>query len=211
MKTLAYISAAFALFPAITGLIRFRMCPRPFKLIAVYFLVALMAEIAASTMAYYGMNNNLLGDIFYIVEGLFLISFFYLFYAEEEFLYPAIIIAIAYLLYGVYTTVVDPGPWLYNPVFRTAESLLVQALAAYALIRISKEEGIEPSKHPGFWIATGFFIYFSVNMTVFITATVLFADNIPLMKSTWFIHSCSNILVNLLFAYGLFCIPLKIR
>ncbi len=162
-------------------------------------------------MGYYKMNNNFVGDVFYIVEGIFLIGFFYLLYDESEFLVPAFIIGLAYISYGLYTSLIDPGPAVYNPVFRAAESLLVQALAAYALIRLSKVEGIEPAKHPGFWLSTGFFIYFSVNITVFLTAKVLFGNNVPLMKSTWFIHSFTNIMVNIIFAYALLCIPSKNR
>ncbi len=153
------------------------------------------------------MNNSLLGDIFYITEGILLIGFYYFFYEEKEFLFPAIVIGIAYFSYGMYTSVIDPGPWVYNANFRAGESLMVQALSAYALIRISKEEGVKPMSNPGFLISAGFFIYFSVNIVVFITGSVLFENNVYLMKSTWFIHSFTNIIANVLFAYGLTCIP----
>lgn len=186
---------------------KYRSATKTFRVICIYFFICLLTELISIPLSINKINNALLGDIFYIIEGLLLIGFYYLSYREKEFLGPAILIAVAYFLYGLYSTIIDPGPWIYNANFRAGESLMVQMLSAYSLIRISKEEDIQPLNHPGFWISTGFFIYFFVNISVFITGTVLFEDNNQLMKSTWFIHSYTNMLVNVIFAYGLFCIP----
>jgi len=143
------------------------------------------------------------------LEGLALISFFYLVFDEKDFFYPSIILAISYLGYGLYTTILDPGPMAYNSNFRTGESLLIQALSAYALVRYSKSNTINILKDPGFWISVGLFIYYSVNIAIFFTATFLIDDSTYVMSKTWIIHSVVNILVNLIFTFGLTCIPSK--
>ena len=207
MKTFAYISALSSIVPAIAGIIKFRYANRPLRLITMYFLLCLAMELLAIVMSFWKLNNNLIGDFFYMVEGIMLISYFYMVYNEREFMYPAIILSCAYIIYGLYTSFVDPGPDAYNSSFRAGESLIIQALAAYALIRISREVQEDITANPLFWITCGFLIYYSVNLAVFFTATFLVDDQIYLMKNTWFIHSIVNITANLVFTFGLICIP----
>lgn len=191
----------------IVGLLKYRSATKPFKLIIIYFLVCLVTEGFATSMSMMKMNNSLVGDIFYIIEGIILLGFYYLVFGEKEFFIPAIIIGIAYVIYGLYTSAIDPGPWVYNANFRAGESLMIQALSAYALIRISKEEDVHLLSHPGFWISSGFFIYFSVNIVVFVSASFIVEGNIFLTKHTWFIHSLVNLLAYIIFTFGLLCIP----
>jgi len=191
----------------VVGLLRYKSATKPFKLIIFYFLVCLITEGIATSMSLMKLNNSLVGDIFYITEGILLLAFYYLVFGEKEFFIPAIIIGMAYLIYGIYTTTIDPGPWVYNANLRAGESLMIQALSAYALIRISKEEDVHIFSHPGFWISSGFFIYFSVNIAVFVSAMFIVEGNVFLTKHTWFIHSIVNLLSNIIFTFGLLCIP----
>lgn len=148
MKTIAYISASFAILPAVVGMFKYRSATKTFRVICIYFFICLLTELISIPLSINKINNALLGDIFYIIEGLLLIGFYYLSYREKEFLGPAILIAVAYFLYGLYSTIIDPGPWIYNANFRAGESLMVQMLSAYSLIRISKEEDIiQPLNH----------------------------------------------------------------
>ncbi len=195
----------------VVGLLKYKSATKPFKLIVVYFLVCLITEGCASTMSLMKLNNSLVGNIFYITEGVILLGFYYLVFGEKEFFIPSIIIGIAYVIYGIYTTTVDPGPWVYNANFRAGESLMIQALSAYALIRISKEEDVHLFSHPGFWISSGFFIYFSVNIVVFVSASFLVEGNVRLTQHTWFIHSIVNLIANFIFTFGLLCIPSQQR
>lgn len=207
MKFVAYISAFTIIFPTIVGLIKTRNASPAFRIIIFYFIVCLITELIASPLSLLKWNNSLIGDIFYLIEGVMLISFFYRIYNEKEFFYPAVILAIALVGYGTYTSLVDPGPWVYNSNFRTGESLIIQAMSAYSLLRISKEEDVQLLRHPTFWISSGFFIYFSVNMVVFLSASFLSGPNSFLFKNTWFIHSIINIIANIIFTFGLLCIP----
>lgn len=211
MKTLAYISGFSVLLPAITGILKFSHAGKAMRVIISYLLICLMVECIAMYMNSIKMNNNLVGDIFYITEGLLFIYFFYLVYDEREFAIPALLLALVYFTYGLYTTFIDPGYLEYNGNFRAAESLMVQALTAYALIKISKEENLQLLQNPEFWISAGLFIYFSVNIAVFFTAEFLFENNVMLMRKTWLIHSVVNIFANLIFTFGLLCIPVSHR
>lgn len=195
--------------PALFGIIKIKSAGTNLRLIIFYFIVCVVVEAISLFMNFNSINNNLLGDIFYLIEGLLLISYFYLAFNEKDFFYPAIILAIAYIGYGLYTTLFDPGPMAYNSNFRTGESLVVQAMSAYALIRYSKMENINLVKDTGFWISAGLFIYFSVNVAIFFTATFLIDESTYVMRKTWIIHSVVNILVNLIFTFGLTCIPSK--
>jgi hypothetical protein len=207
MKTLAYISGFSILLPVWFGLRNYRFATTPFRIIIFYFLVCMVTEGVSMYMGYRRINNNLVADLFYISEGLLLITFFYFIYAEHEFRIPAFILAAVYLIYGCYSSFIDPGPAVYNSNFRAGESLMVQALSAYALIKISRQEDLQLTVNPGFWITSGFFLYFSVNIAVFLTATFLFENNTSMMKKTWLIHSIVNIGANLIFTFGLSCIP----
>ena len=209
MKTLAYISAISSLAPFIVGIIKLKSAGKEFRLIIFYFIVCVVVECISFYLNSNKINNNLLADIFYIAEGLALISFFYLIFKEKDFFYPAIILSVAYLGYGLYTTIFDPGPYAYNSNFRTGESLIIQALSAYSLVRYSKSDKINILNDSGFWIAVGLFIYFSVNIAIFFTATFLIDDSTYVMSKTWIIHSVVNTLVNLIFTFGLTCIPSK--
>lgn len=209
MKTLAYFSAAISIVPALAGLIKYQSAGKLTRLIIFYFFLCATVEAFSLYMNYNSINNNLLADIFYMLEGLLLISYFYLIFNERDFFYPSIILAIAYLGYGLFTTIIDPGPMAYNSNFRTGESLIVQAMSAYALIRYSKMENLNLVKDTGFWIAAGLFIYFSVNVAIFFTATFLIDESTYVMRKTWIIHSVVNTLVNLIFTFGLTCIPSK--
>ena len=190
---------------------RFGAATRPFRIIIFYFLLCLVTEGVSMYLSFNKVNNSLVADLFYITEGLILIIFFYLIYNESEFHIPAIIIATVYVVYGCYSTFIDPGYMIYNGNYRAGESLMIQALTAYALIKISREEDLKLMNNPGFWISAALFIYFSVNIAVFITATFLFENNVTLMKKTWMIHSIVNIGANLIFTFGLSCIPERQR
>jgi hypothetical protein len=207
MKTLAYISAFTVLIPAAFGLIKLKYAGKTMKMMIFYLFVCVFIESLTGYMTYLKINNALVASIFCMFEGLFLISFFSRVYGEPEFRIPAIFLGAVYLGYGCYTTFFDPGPMVFNGNYRAAESLMVQAMTAYALIKISKEENLQLMQHPEFWISAGFFIYFSVNLAVFLTANFLEGNNISVTKNTWIIHSLINIGANLIFTFGLLCIP----
>lgn len=158
-------------------------------------------------VVYNKINNNLLADIFYIVEGSMLIVYYYLLFHEKEFLLPGLILLVSFIAFGLYTTFVDPGMEAYNSTFRTGESLIIQALSAYSLIRISKDPKINLVKNPQFWISASFFIYFSVNVAIFFTATFFYDNSTVFMSKTWGIHSIVNILANLIFTFAMYLIP----
>lgn len=158
-------------------------------------------------MSFYKINNNLIADFFYLSEGLILIAFFYRVINEKEFYIPALFLSFSYLIYGLYTTFIDPGPESYNSNFRTGESLILQAISAYSLIKISKKEDINLTKDTSFWLSSGIFIYFSVNLVIFFTATFLFEDKVYTMSKTWIIHSIINIIANIIFTFGLLLLP----
>lgn len=209
MKTVAYISAISSILPFIAGLIKFRSAGKTSRLIIFYFMICVIVECVSFYLTHNKTNNNLLADIFYMVEGLILITFFYLIFNEKDFFYPAIILSVSYLGYGLYTTIFDPGPYAYNSNFRTGESLVIQALSAYSLIRYSKMENGNLLQNTEFWLSAGLFIYYSVNIAIFFTATFLVDESTYVMRKTWIIHSIVNILANLIFTFGLTCIPSK--
>jgi tryptophan-rich sensory protein len=160
-------------------------------------------------IVYHKGNNNLLADVFYLLEGVLLITFYYLSFKEKEFKIPSIILLVGYITFGIYTSFFDPGPELYNSTFRTGESLIIQALSGYSLVRISKQTEKPLIKNPEFWFSAGFFTYFSVGIAIFFTATFIFDESKHFMVKTWIIHSVVNIMANFVFAYGLFCLPSK--
>jgi len=207
MKVLAYISAFSVLIPAFYGLIKFNHADKAVRMMIYYIFFCVLLEGLTLSLTSLQINNALIADIFYMIEGVFLITFFYFVYAESEFRIPALLLAVIYLGYGFYTTFVSPGYLVYNSNYRAAESLMVQALTAYALVKISKQENLQLMQNPEFWISTGFFIYFSVNIAVFITANFLVENDLTMMRNTWMIHSLVNIGANLIFTFGLSCIP----
>lgn len=201
------MSAGFSILPALVGFFKFKSAGITFRLIIFYFILCLIVEYSSIIMSFYKVNNNLMADFFYLAEGLILIAFFYRIINEKEFYFPAIFLSFSYMIYGMYTTFIDPGPASYNSNFRTGESLILQAISAYSLIKISKKEDIQLTKDSTFWIASGIFIYFSVNLVIFFTATFLFEDKIYTMSKTWIIHSIINIIANIIFTFGLLCLP----
>ncbi len=207
MKTLAYISAITILIPALMGLMKIKFAGKAMRMAIIYLFICVFFEGLTSYLAFMKINNSLISSIFMLIEGLLLIGFFSLVYREPEFRIPALLLAVVYFIYGGYTILVDPGYLAYNGNLRTAESLMVQALTAYALIKISKEENLQLMQHPEFWISAGFFIYFSVNIAIFLTSNFLHDNNISVTKNTWMIHSIVNIGANLIFTFGLSCIP----
>ena len=209
MKTIAYISSVISFLPAVIAVLKLKSAGTKFRLILLYFILCCITEVCSLIIISNHGNNNLLADIFYLTEGLLLITYYQLTFNEKEFRYPYYLLFGSYLLFGLYTTLVDPGPEAYNSTFRTGESLIIQALAGYSLIRISKQSDFSLMKNPEFWFSAGFFTYFSVGIAIFFTATFIFDESKHFMVKTWIIHSVVNIMANFVFAYGLYCIPSK--
>jgi hypothetical protein len=209
LQVLAYTSAVFSVIPAILALIYIRKAESSLQILKLLFVFAGVVEIIATSLAYLKINNQLLGDVYFLVEGI-LIGLFCYYKLGKKYKWRFVLLGLTYLAVGIYTSLFLDPAFGFNSIFRTTESLIILILSGSVLIHIINKEGVNLLQIPEFWIISGFFIYFTVNISLFLSGKFIMSSDNSELRQLWIIHSLVNILANILFTLGIVRIKPKV-
>lgn len=201
------ISQATVLLPFIAGLINYRFLNRPFRVFILLFVSCVLLEIAGMIMKAESRNNmpayNLVPFAeFYFITMLYMHYFSGRKYYESFFaVCTAVFTAIALLdLFLIH------GFKMPNTYAHSLESFI---LVVYSLLyfydHFTRAALVNNRLSPMFWVNAGVFIYFPVNMVLFLIANYLNRHNVDFANQAFNMHSVFNIILNVCFAWAFIC------
>lgn len=200
------ISALSVLLPVTTALIFFRRYPFTFKILAVFFFISGLFDLALVMMVKMGVPNNApILHLFVLVSVAFLGVFYYQTITSK--LIKKMILIFVPLVLGVVIAngLYIEGIWAFPAISNSAQSLLFIFFALlYFYQLLTRQEVVYIEKQGLFWINAGILIYFTSNVFLFMLYNRL-ADAGE--WNLWIIHSITNIIANILYTVGLLCKP----
>lgn len=202
------ISALSILLPLGAAIFYFKRFTNTFKILAIFFIVSSVFELALVMMVRYGRPNNApLIHLFVVVSLIFFGIVYYrtLFNPWLKklvlFLVPVVIVI------SIINSIYIEGIWAFPAISNSAQSVLFILFSLlYFHQLLTRQEFVHIEKQGLFWINAGILIYFSSNIFLFMLYNRMI-DSITYYF--WIIHSITNIIANILYTIGLLCKPQK--
>jgi hypothetical protein len=201
------ISQASVLLPLIAGLRNYRFLSRSFRVFILLFVSCMLLEIAGMIMKAEIRNNMPAYNLVPFVEFYFLTMLYMDYFSGRKYydsffaVCIAVFTAIALLDLFVIHRFSVPNTY--------AHSLESFILVIYSLIyfydHFTRAALVNNRLSPMFWVNAGVFIYFPVNMVLFLIANYLIRYNINLANQAFTMHSMFNIILNVCFAWAFIC------
>ncbi|MFI5160211.1 MAG: hypothetical protein ACHQHN_02995 [Sphingobacteriales bacterium] len=200
-----YISSASGLFPVIAFLYNYKHLDKTFKIIAAFFIVAVLFDIVLRLWTAWGIGNNYpVIHVFVIINIIFFGLIYYkAFFIKKVKRLTIILSAIAFLIAVYFTKNLNDYPSEGN----TASSIVFIILSLiYFYQLLSRQEFVLIEKQGLFWFNAGVLFYFSINIFLFMLFPKIPKDQ---QASYYIINNITNIIANLLYTTGLLCQPQK--
>ena len=197
-----YISSASGLFPVIAFLYNYRHLDKTFKIIAAFFIVAVLFDVI---LRLWGKGNNYpVIHVFVIINIIFFGVIYYKAFFIKEVKRLTIILSVIAFLIAVYFT---RDLYDYPSEGNTASSIVFIILSLiYFYQLLNRQEFVLIEKQGLFWFNAGVLFYFSINIFLFMLFPKIPKDQ---QASYCIINNITNIIANLLYTTGLLCQPQK--
>lgn len=200
------ISVLSVLLPILAALRFYRTFTLPFKILAYFFFISGIFDLALVLLVHYGWSNNApIIHLFVLVNIVFLGLVYYKTFSSPlvkklvMFLVPAIVIL------SIITSIFIEGIWAFPTISNSAQSVLFIFLSLlYFYQLLTRQEFVHIEKQGLFWINAGVLIYFSSNIFLFMLYNRIIDSH---EWNLWIIHSVTNIVANVLYTIGLICKP----
>lgn len=200
------ISALSVILPVTTALLFYRRYTFTFKILAIFFFISGLFDLALVLMVKMGVANNApVLHLFVFVSVIFLGIFYH-----QTIVHPLLkklILIFVPIVLGVVVVngIYIEGIWAFPAMSNTAQSFLFILFALlYFYQLLSRQEVVYIEKQGLFWINAGVLIYFTSNVFLFMLYNrIVDAGELNL----WIIHSVTNIIANVLYTIGLLCKP----
>jgi len=197
-----YFSSASGLFPVIAFLYNYRHLDKTFKIIAAFFIVAVLFD---GILRLWGKGNNYpVIHVFVIINIIFFGVIYYKAFFIKEVKRLTIILSVIAFLIAVYFT---RDLYDYPSEGNTASSIVFIILSLiYFYQLLNRQEFVLIEKQGLFWFNAGVLFYFSINIFLFMLFPKIPKDQ---QASYYIINNITNIIANLLYTTGLLCQPQK--
>lgn len=203
MNAINYISIFSILIPLTLSFFQWKTLRVPLSALRWLLVISLLADILGYLIGWLFRNSFPVGNIYSLVEFLFVAYIFSNFYKAKK---TVKVVCIVYLIYFVVDVL------FFESVFRMltnasvlAMLLVIMLLLYYFFMQLIDSTVIRIEREPIFWIAFAFLLYYSGSLFV----TVAFNTVIDLTEmkvitwNIWTIHNLCNISKNLLIAVAL--------
>jgi hypothetical protein len=201
------VSQVSTFIPVILGLYYIIRLDTNFKVLLGFVLLSLFIEYFGTWYSHNVSANNLPPLHFYTVVELGFLSFIF---CRSMFLNWKLLFA-AVLIIGITIALLNATVWgtLYtmNDISRSFESIVLVIFCLIFFRRSLYNIVLNRPlfKQPLFWISSGVFLYFSVNLLFFMLFNEVLKQNKEMAVFGQLLHSITNILTNLLFAQSFRC------
>jgi hypothetical protein len=197
------ISIISGFFPLFAAAFNYRDLANNGKILTIFFLIALLADLTEILTKTLGIINNMPLIHVFIVISIFFLGYFY-----YDVFFSALLKKIAVFLSTLVLVVVLYNAihiWSYPSISNTISGLLFIVLSVlYFAQLLTRQEFIHIEKQGSFWINAGILFYYAVNIFLFMLLPRMISKN---LGEFYMIHSITNIIANLLYSIGLLCKP----
>lgn len=195
--SLNVISAWSILVPIAIGMLYVRSYSFTIRLLFIFVCITGLLELVSGVMMSFGVNNLILFHLHVYLEFIFISVIFYLTY--DSFFWRAVSLSFLaiFLVYSFINITFYEGLQLFNSNQRYIEGLMIIFMCAgyfISLMRRPIHRYLE--KQPMFWLTSGFLIYFSGTLYLFLFSKELMAIN---DFQYWEIHAVLNIGLNTIY------------
>lgn len=209
-RLIAAISSLSILVPLLLGLIRWKRLNRLQRRIGILVIVTAVFEVIANPVSLplwewlTGEPRNLPGAHLYTLVQFSLVLWIYRELLERQtqtWVFPALLVM--FLLFVLWNGLYLDRFRNFNPHARGIQAIILLPLILsyfYQLLRSMQIPRLE--KEPLFWASSGFTIYFSGSLLIFLLSNYLL-EAPETLRALYAVHSLLNILLNLLLAPAL--------
>ena len=155
------------------------------------------------------MDNNLpFFHSYILVEYVFLILLFSRAFREDWRQLKWLVLIIGFALLWVLNAFILSSLWIYPDYIHALEALIILTLVVLWFRKMLREKSIRnPVKNFQFWLCTGLLIYFSGNFLLFVFSNFVIELETRVYEAIWVVHAILVILLYLIYANALLCIP----
>lgn len=200
------ISALSVLLPIVAALLFYRTYPVPFKILAFFFFISGLFDLALVLLVHFGLSNNApLIHLFVLVNIVFLGLVYYKTFFSPVVKKLVLILVPSVMMLSIINGIFIEGIWAFPTISNSAQSVLFILLSLlYFYQLLTRQEFVHIEKQGLFWINAGVLIYFSSNIFLFMLYNRIIDSH---EWNLWIIHSITNIVANVLYTIGLICKP----
>jgi hypothetical protein len=190
--------------PLVLSLIHYKKNTKAFKVLSLQLIFAFVSTMVAMILSNKHINNLPLLHIYTMVEFAFIAVYFYL--VHDGFMRKGMLITLIclFVALGILNASLYTGWYRFNTLPRSVESFIVIALCISSYYRmLTQLKANRIYKDPVFWINTGFLIYFSGALFLFMMSNYILPLNHRLNILVWTIHALFSDLLYLFLFLGL--------
>jgi K+ transporter len=175
---------------------------RTFTILTTLIAIALLCDLGSVMLGFNGINNLPFAHAYGLIEGVLLITFFYLLLEWKKRTWT--VVAILYAILYVADSIFLESIFEFNAGSRSVEALMMIVFCVMAFnMFYAREEDIFIEKSPHFWIVIGILTYFSGALSSFVLSTDMLSQSPDRFYGSWMLHNFSNMLKNVIFTIGL--------
>lgn len=188
------------------ALLYYRTYTVPFKILAFFFFISGIFDLALVLLVHFGWSNNApLIHLFVLVNIVFLGLVYYKTFFSPLVKKFVMVLVPAIVIFSITTSLFIEGIWAFPTISNSAQSVLFILLSLlYFYQLLTRQEFVHIEKQGLFWINAGVLIYFSSNIFLFMLYNRIIDSH---EWNLWIIHSITNIVANVLYTIGLICKP----
>lgn len=186
------------------GINNFSRLNYPMRVILYLSIYAFTNDLVCLILAKYGLNNLWAINLYELILGYSILSFYYL--VEKDFFRPLKIIRIVFVfIYMVSWIEGKDGLKSFNGLGMSIEAIILIAITLLFFFQIYKKEETPFLENSGiFLIAIGVLFYFSGALFSFLFSADILSGSPDSVDRSWILHNISNIIKNIFFAIALF-------
>lgn len=172
-------------------------------------VISLSGELWVHTL---GKSNMLFYHIYILIEYLFLLNIFRLFFNEYLSTKTWQILAIGFTLIWIGNISIDKGWSAFPDYIHTLEAIIILVLVTLWFHKMLKEKTIlNPEKTFEFWICTGLLFFFSGNFLLFVFSNFLMTIDMTSYEPIWKIHIVLNLMLYSMYSIAILWVKKTIR
>lgn len=190
--------------PAGVGVLIFRRLPKAYRILGMYFVLAVMLETVCIVLALSSVNNLPFVHLFALIECVVFLHYFASLEGQNLARRITNFVAIALGIYMICNSIWNEPIYTFNSMGRLISGFVLAIACIRSLINMfwSDTETFMP-KQPEFLVTAGATIYFLGSIMVIGAYDYLIENDIGQSRDVWHIHSVLLILFHLLIALGL--------
>ncbi|HKH62583.1 MAG TPA: hypothetical protein VKA49_17190 [Flavitalea sp.] len=209
--TLKFIFSLSILFPVVAGVMRYKNADTSFRPFLYLIFISLFNELLVGLcLADLSREIQTLNwKIFNLIQWVLLLLQFHYWGRLKKYKYLFTIILVVSLAGFVFEDFIHSSIYAFNPVFLISYSFVIVILSINTINSTVAEQNQSLNKNGLFFICIGLVIFFIYTIIVFLFLALDIKTETLLMRKIFNIHVYVNTITNLIYAVGIYYIPVS--